>query len=135
MGGYDTEYLKDTPDDELIEDARMEGRILLTRDEALVKRAHKRGVEAVYIENEGDEGALRQLATKLGLVYDPSQARCPKCNNTVDKVGKLEVTGKVPEGTYNVIDEYWMCPICGSVYWRGSHWPRIVETLSSAGRG
>jgi uncharacterized protein with PIN domain len=134
MGGYDTEYKKDIPDDDLIEDARRDGRILLTRDEALVNRARKRGVEAIYIENEDDGGALRQLATKLGLKYDPTQARCPKCNNTVDKVTKAEVTDRVPEGTLKAIDEYWVCPRCGSIYWRGSHWPRIVETLNGADR-
>ncbi len=134
MGGYDTEYLKDTPDDELIEAAKGEDRILLTRDEVLVHRACKQGVETIYIENEGDEEALRQLATQLGLEYDPTQARCPKCNNTVDKVGKEEVADRVPEGTYKVVDDYWVCTHCGSIYWRGSHWPRIVETLSDAGK-
>jgi uncharacterized protein len=135
MGGYNTEYLKDTPDDDLIETANRESRILLTRDEALVHRARKRGIEVIYIKNESDEDALRQLTTQLGLEYDPTQARCPKCNNTVDKVRKEEVDDKVPDGTYKVIDDYWVCPRCGSIYWRGSHWPRIVETLSGAGRG
>jgi len=135
IGGYDTEYLKNAPDDELIEAAKRESRILLTRDEVLVHRARKRGVEVIYIEDEGDGDALRQLTTQLDLEYDPTQARCPKCNNTVDKVGKEEVADRVPEGTYKVVDDYWVCSRCGSIYWRGSHWPRIVETLSGAGRG
>ncbi|MGD0804781.1 MAG: Mut7-C RNAse domain-containing protein [Candidatus Bathyarchaeia archaeon] len=130
MGSYDTEYKRDTPDDDLIESARRDGRILLTRDEALVNRARKRGVEAIYIENEDDKGALRQIAKEFELEYDPTQARCPKCNNTVDKVRKDQVNDKVPEGTLKVIDEYWICPRCGSIYWRGSHWSRIVETLT-----
>jgi uncharacterized protein with PIN domain len=33
-----------------------------------------------------------------------------------------------------VIDEYWNCSRCGSVYWRGSHWSKIVETLRGMGR-
>ena len=134
IGGYDTEYRKDTPDDALIEEAAREKRILLTRDEALVKRARKRGVEAIYIEKECDEKALSQLSTILGLTFDPAQTRCPKCNHAVNKVAKTAVTGKVPEGTFKTVDDYWACPSCGSVYWRGSHWPRIVETLSGAGK-
>lgn len=132
IGGYDTEYMKDTPDDELIEAAKRESRILLTRDEALVHRASKHSVEAIYIEDEGDEDMLRQLTTQIGLEYDPTQARCPKCNSTVDKVGKEEVADRVPERTYKVVDDYWVCPLCGNIYWRGSHWARIVETLSGA---
>jgi uncharacterized protein with PIN domain len=132
IGGYDTEYLKDTPDDDLIEEARRSERILLTRDEVLAIRAKKRGVEAVLLKGEADEDALAELASALHLTFDPTQARCPKCNHTVDKVEKAVVVGKVPEGTYKVIEDYWLCPSCGGVYWRGSHWPRIVETLSHA---
>lgn len=134
IGGYDTEYRRDTPDDDLIEEAARDGRILLTRDEALVNRARRRGAEAIYVR-EGDEEALSQLSRELGLAFDPTHARCPKCNHTVDKASKEEVTGRVPEGTLMTVDEFWVCPSCGGIYWRGSHWPRIVETLGGAGRG
>jgi uncharacterized protein with PIN domain len=132
IGGYDTEYRKDTPDDDLIEEAARDDRILLTRDEVLSIRAGKRGVKVVFLERDADEKALAQLAAELHLTFDPSMARCPKCNHTVDKVEKTAVAGKVPEGTYRVVDDYWLCPSCGGIYWRGSHWPRIVETLSHA---
>jgi hypothetical protein len=134
IGGYDTEYKKDKPDDDLIDDAGRDDRILLTRDEALVHRARKRGVKAIYINNDGEEDALRQLATELGLEYDPVKARCPKCNNVIEKVVKAEVADRVPERTYKTIDEYWVCSQCGSIYWCGSHWQRIVETLSVSDR-
>lgn len=134
IGGYDTEYRRDTPDDDLIEEAAREDRILLTRDEVLSIRAGKRGVEAVFLESDADEKALAQLAAELHLTFDPATARCPKCNHTVEKVEKATVSGKVPEGTYRVVDDYWLCPGCGGIYWRGSHWPRIVETLSNVNR-
>jgi len=133
IGGYDTEYRKDTEDDELVEEALRESRILLTRDEVLSIRARKRGADAIYIKSEGDEEALAQLSAKLGLTFDPTQSRCPKCNHAVEKAAKTDVEGRVPEGTYRVIDKYWACPRCGSVYWRGSHWSKIVETLRRAG--
>ncbi len=133
IGGVDTEYRKDTPDDALIEEALEDDRILLTRDEVLVNRAGKRGVESIYIEAEADVEALKQLSEKLDLTYDPTRARCPKCNHAVEKTAKAEIAGKVPGGTYATVDDYWVCPGCGGIYWRGSHWPRIVETLSNAG--
>ena len=131
IGGYDTEYRKDTPDDDLIDEALREGRILLTRDEVLVIRARKRGVEALYLRNGVDEAALSQISTELNLTYDPVRARCPKCNHELKKAEKPDVAGRVPQGTYNTVDEYWVCPKCGSIYWRGSHWPRILETLNT----
>jgi len=132
IGGYDTEYRKDMEDDELVDEALRESRILLTRDEVLAIRARKRGVDVTYIKSEGAEKALEQLSAELGLVLDPTQSRCSKCNHAVEKVAKADVKGKVPEGTYRVTDEYWACPRCGSVYWRGSHWPKIVEMLRRA---
>ncbi|MCX6654788.1 MAG: Mut7-C RNAse domain-containing protein [Candidatus Bathyarchaeota archaeon] len=134
IGGYDTEYKRDIPDDDLIEEALKDDRILLTRDEVLVKRAKKRGVNAIFINHEVDVRALSQLSFELGLTFDPTQARCPKCNHTVEKIAKQEVTGRVPEGTFKTIDDFWVCPSCGSIYWRGSHWPKITETFSVAGK-
>jgi uncharacterized protein with PIN domain len=132
IGGYDTEYRKDIEDDELIYEALSESRILLTRDEVLANRAKKRGANAVLIKPECDEEALALLSAKLGLTFDPTQSRCPKCNNVVEKVAKADVESRVPEGTYRIIDDYWACSRCGSVYWRGSHWSKIVETLRRA---
>jgi uncharacterized protein with PIN domain len=134
IGGYDTEYRKDTSDDNLIEEAIIEKRILLTRDKVLVKRARKRSVKAIYLENEDDEKELSQLTYELGIILDPTYARCPKCNHLVNKVAKSEVASKVPEGTFNTVNDYCACPSCGSIYWRGSHWPRIVETLNNVGK-
>ena len=134
IGGYDTEYKRDVPDNDLIEEALKDERILLTRDESLVRRARKRGVDATFINNEGDKEALSQLSNELGLIYDPAIARCPKCNHTVEKVTKKEVADRVPEGTFKTIEDFWVCTRCGSIYWRGSHWPRITETLGVAGK-
>jgi len=132
IGGYDTEYRKDMKDNVLVDEALRWSRILLTRDEVLAIRAKKRGVKSIYIKSERDEEALVQLSAELGLTFDPTQSRCPKCNHAVEKVAKTDVEVRVPEGTFRVIDDYWACPKCGSVYWRGSHWPRIMETLKRA---
>ena len=121
-------------DDDLIEEAVRDNRILLTRDEVLVKRARRQGVKAIYIVHGGDEEALNQLVHELFLIFDPTHARCPKCNHTVEIILKQDVAGKVPDGTFGAVDDYWVCPICRSIYWRGSHWQRIVDTLRGAGR-
>jgi uncharacterized protein len=134
IGGIDAEYRKHTPDDALIEEALQYDRIILTRDEVLVNRARKQGIKSIYIKAENDEEALGQLAEELGITLDPTKARCPKCNHHVEKVAKEDVAGRVPEGTYAAVDDYWTCPNCGGIYWRGSHWPRIVETLGNAAR-
>jgi len=130
IGGYDTEYVKDSLDDYLLDQAEEQGRILVTRDEVLAVRARKRGVKHILLESGSDEVALAKIASELRIIYDPTSSRCPKCNGVLSSIPKSEVEGKIPEGTYRVVNEYWRCEECGSFYWRGSHWPRIVETLS-----
>jgi len=45
-----------------------------------------------------------------------------------------EVYDRVPPRTYEAYDEFWVCGSCGKVYWRGSHWRNIVETVEEASR-
>ena len=134
IGGYDTEYMKDLTDDELIEKAQQSRRILLTRDEVLAKRALKRDVKTIYLKSECDEINLALLVGELKISFDPLNSRCPKCNSQIKRVSKEEVKKKVPQGSLNA-EVFWICEGCGSVYWRGSHWPRIIETLNTASSG
>jgi uncharacterized protein with PIN domain len=133
--GYDSEYRRDSSDDELIETARRTGRILLTRDESLADRANKEGVEAYYLVGGNDIERLRLLSRTVGVELSPESSRCPKCNHELAKVEKLAAKGKVPEGTFEAFEEFWLCAGCGSVFWRGSHWPKITSTLAEASSG
>ena len=54
------------------------------------------------------------------------------CGASLRSVGKEEVAGKVPSGTLSHYGEFWACTGCGKVYWRGSHWKNISETLDKA---
>jgi uncharacterized protein with PIN domain len=49
-------------------------------------------------------------------------------------VAKDSVEGKIPEGTYQTYKRFWICTSssCSKVYWRGSHWRKIKETLEKA---
>ena len=47
---------------------------------------------------------------------------------------RQEVSDRVPPRTFEAYDEFWVCGSCGKVYWRGSHWRNIVETVEEASR-
>jgi len=85
---------------------------------------------------EGREGAekLAKLARRfnLNLEMDVEASRCPKCNTKIKVVPKEKVKGKVPEKTFVHYNMFWECPKCGQIYWQGSHWNRIEETLRKA---
>lgn len=132
--GYDAEYIRDAGDEELIRRAKEEDRTLLTRDKALYRKALRRGASVHLVRGNSDAERLASVAAKFGLRLRPEDSRCPMCGSPLRHVERREVKGMVPEGTYRRFEEFWLCGGCGRVYWRGSHWSRIVETVQEAER-
>ncbi|MEJ5293297.1 MAG: Mut7-C RNAse domain-containing protein [Candidatus Methanosuratincola sp.] len=122
--GYDTEYLPSAGDDDLISAAEDGGRLLLTRDSELFRRAVRRGVPAILIKSTTIAEELSEITRSLGLKLS-DQTRCPLCNELLVEGGGgegLPVRGRV-----------WECPRCRKFYWHGTHWLKISETLEASG--
>jgi uncharacterized protein with PIN domain len=134
MLGHDVHYYRDSEDKRLLEMAKSEKRVLLTRDLELYQRAKTQAVEAVFVEAADEAGKLADLASRFGfkLEIDLSISRCPKCNEMIRAVSKEDVVHQIPELTSTYYDEFWKCPGCGQVYWRGAHWKKIEKTLEEA---
>ena len=134
MLGHDVEYSRSTDDTKLIETAKSDGRILLTRDLKLYQQAVTRGVEAVLVEAATGAEKLAYLAGRFNfkLEIDVTVSRCPKCNTKIKPVPKDMVVDRVPKTTFSYYNEFWECPECGQIYWRGAHWKRIEQTLKDA---
>jgi len=123
--GYDTYYpTARMSDDEIMEIARKEGRILLTRDKELAKRSG-----GIYVESENYEEQLKFVINRFHLNTDSLLSRCSICNVPLVKVGKREIKDKVPEYVYEHQDDFYMCPKCGRIYWYGSHTERIEKKI------
>ncbi len=45
------------------------------------------------------------------------------------EIEKNGVKDKVPEESFNAFNEFWICTDCDAVYWKGSHWIQIQDTL------
>ena len=133
MIGYDTLYAKGWHDSRILEEAAATGRIVVTRDRGLYRRALRRGLKAALV-TEDLVYSLALLSLKFGveLDIDPSRSRCPLCNAPLRPASKNEVRGRIPPRVYESYDEFWICTSCGQVYWRGGHWRGIRETLEEA---
>ena len=134
MLGHDVVYTRSEEDVNLIQRAEIEHRILLTRDRKLFMRATTQGVNAVLLEESSRAEQIADLARRYNfeLEIDPLLSRCPKCNTILTPVRKNEVIDLVPKKTYAYYNTFWACSSCKQIYWRGSHWPRIVEALEKA---
>ena len=132
ISGYDSEYLSNASDDDLIDGALAEDRILLTRDKILYRKAVKAGAVAMLVRGKDDIERLSLVSKKYGLSLDPNRSRCPRCDGLLKNVDKGLIRHRVPQRTYEAFDEFFFCGSCKQVYWRGSHWSSIVDTLKKA---
>ena len=134
MLGHDVEYSRFDDDKKLIEKAKSEKRILLTRDFKLYQQAMMQGVDAVLVEASTGAKKLADLAMRFNfkLEIDVTVSRCPKCNTKIKPVSKDMVIDRVPKTTSTYYTEFWECPGCEQIYWQGAHWKRIEKTLKEA---
>lgn len=135
--GYDTLYSNKYSDWEILRKAEREGRVVVTRDRTLYRKAVKRGLQAVltpYGDNVDlvDTLAAVALSTGISLDFDPSRTRCPLCNTRLVRISKAEALSYVAEDVWRKYDEFWRCPRCGRIYWRGRHWETITDKLERA---
>jgi hypothetical protein len=125
--GYDAEYARDE-DAALIERARATGRILLTRDTGIVRR--RKLPAHLFVRSDHITEQLIQVIRAFQLTStDPAARRCPRCNVPIEPRTKAEVFDRVPEFVRSTQDAFWGCSVCGRVYWAGSHWRRMNETI------
>ena len=127
--GYNTIYYIDMEDELLRSEALRSQRILVTRDTELQRKAEKSGAKSVLIHSEHILEQLEELVDALNISLTPKNTRCPRCNGNLEHIDKAEINGKVPEESYKAFDEYWVCTDCDAIYWKGSHWIQIEETL------
>jgi uncharacterized protein with PIN domain len=127
--GYDTLYLPQADDPELARRARAEDRILLTRDVELTRR---RGVRSILIISERVEEQLRQVAHELHLTAGMAFSRCAVCNGALEEVDKAAVQASVPPYVFQTQTHFRRCTLCQRLYWRGTHWARMLAQMEDA---
>ena len=134
MLGQDVTYSTELSDSELLEAAKKETRVLLTRDLELYKRAIARGIDTFYIEGKTESDRLAELAQRyaLTLAVDMEKSHCPICNTKLKATPKEQLTNELEKNTLLYYDKFWKCPNCGQVYWQGAHWKQITNTINEA---
>jgi len=120
MLGFDAAYSNCLRDQEIVDIATGEKRILLTRDKRLLFRkaiTHGFWVRAVDADEQ-----LKEVLQRLDL-YDqikPLQ-RCIDCNGRIETVARERVWSRLEPLTRRYYSEFFCCSRCHKIYWSGSH--------------
>lgn len=116
--GCDVLYDRLGEDSALLARALLEGRILLTRDVTLAKRAGENGY---FVQTEGFRAQFAEIVRNFGIAPDLKSEFCPECGGRTVEVSRESVEGEVPEYTLQTHEAFRRCTNCGKIYWEGSH--------------
>jgi uncharacterized protein len=126
--GFDTLYAAHAPDDEILRTGIGQGRVILTADKELFKRAVKAGAAGVLVSGAGDIQDLVHILSKNGVTsvsLDGIGSRCSVCNGLLEERTPAQVKNGVPDRIAEFQSELDQCTTCGKVYWEGGHLRRI----------
>lgn len=128
MLGFDVKYRNDLQDEELAQTAYEEDRILLTRDQDLLKR--KVIDRGYWIRDKDPDKQLREVLRHFDLYrrIEPFR-RCLRCNGNLVPVRKEEVLDRLEPKTKLYYHDFRVCVDCDQVYWKGSHFRRMQKFI------
>ena len=131
MLGYDTIFMNDIDDSVLVDIGLKEERVLLTKDtQIMLRRIVTSGkVKALLTAEDDPKEQMRHVITEMKLDREREFTLCLECNVPLVPRHKDEVRDLVPPYVYKTQTQYHQCPICGRIYWRGTHWKHMNQEL------
>jgi len=148
--GFDTLYLAQATDNEILRIGMEEGRVILTADKELFKRIIKVGARGVLVSGSASElEDLINILTKNGIRsvgMNGIGSRCSVCNglleeravhqikNNVDGSNNHQTIINIPDKVVAIHNQFFQCTSCSKIYWEGGHLKRIrafVQDLDS----
>ena len=126
--GFDTLYSNQYPDAELASLACRECRTVLTRDRQLLH--HKAITHGYWVRSDKPDEQVIEVLQRFQLERCVKPfSRCLDCNGRIHPVPKSSVSGSLEPGTRAHHDTFFQCSQCHRVYWRGSHYERMLARL------
>ncbi|MCE2508402.1 MAG: hypothetical protein J4G04_03755 [Nitrosopumilaceae archaeon] len=122
MLGYDTEY---SAGGASVEAAASSGRILVTKNSTLLRRATR--LRAATVTGDTEYAIMRRLLRGDTPTVSGERARCTMCNGATEEVPTCEAAGRAPPGIIHT--RFWECVSCGHLYWEGTHLDRVREAV------
>jgi uncharacterized protein len=140
--GFDTLYMAQAHDDEILRTGIKQDRVILTADKELFKRIVKVGARGVLVSAGASElEDLVHILTENGITsigMNGVGSRCSVCNGHLEKRTSDQVKNDdgcsnnnndddviVPGKVIACHKQFFQCIACGKIYWEGGHLKRI----------
>ena len=123
--GFDALYQNTFTDAQLAATSAGEHRVVLTRDRALLKRNEV--TYGYWVRHTEPRKQLVEALRRFDLApHVDLFTRCLVCNAQLQRVDKQTIESRVPARTVEHFQDFHVCPSCNRVYWKGSHYRRML---------
>jgi uncharacterized protein with PIN domain len=137
--GFDTVYMAQAHDDEILKTGIKQDRVILTADKELFKRIVKVGARGILVNGGASEFEdLVYILTKNGIKsvgMNGIGSRCSICNGQLEERTSDQVKNDdgcnnggdviVPDKVIACHNQFFQCIACGKIYWEGGHLKHI----------
>jgi hypothetical protein len=128
--GFDTFYVNsEMEDEELLQVAKKEDRVIITRDKQLIARGKKEKLSVIEVNTTDLDEQLTLVLKNVDIDQKAILSRCSVCNTILDEIEKSEVKNNVPKKIFDNYEKFWFCSKCDKVYCMGSHYERILNKI------
>ncbi|MFV0133952.1 Mut7-C RNAse domain-containing protein [Streptomyces sp. HMX87] len=128
--GVDTAYEStDIGDPALAARSAAERRVMLSRDQGLLRRRELWAGAFVYSTRPDDQ--VRDVLDRFAPELRP-WTRCTACNGLLEEATKEEVADQLEGGTRRSYDVFAQCTDCGRAYWKGAHHEQLEAIVERA---
>jgi len=124
--GFDCLYEKNYTEEKIAIIAQ--DRIVLTRNIGLLK--NKLVSQGYWLRSQKPEDQIHEVILHFNLKekIEPF-SRCRVCNGLIKKVPKQFIEEQLPEMIRIQFQDFYQCDDCGQVYWKGSHYEKMVKLV------
>lgn len=127
--GFDVLYFSKAEDPALVEIARRDGRVLLTRDTGLIERTAKRP-DRLFVRSDVWEDQVVQVLDEYGL-WDEVRpnTQCIACNIPLKSLSREQARNLVTPYVGGRASSFAVCPGCDRVFWQGTHYGDMEKKI------
>ena len=126
--GFDTHYENNSTINELLSIGTDQDRIILSRNSLISKKTNKSFI--VTDENPFTQWKEVDEHFHLRTRVHPF-SRCIVCNGVFKTVLKENIVDSLEINTASYFNEFWQCQECIRIYWKGSHYERMLKTIQN----
>ena len=128
--GFDTLYRNDFDDEEIIDIAVKEHRIILTCDRGILK--HSIVTHGYCLRSREAMSQVKEVLRRFDLCGSAAPfTRCTVCNGKIANVEKKDILEKLPPRAAKRYETFRRCTGCKRIYWQGSHYKKITAKIEN----